>query len=339
VDPRPAVDIASAADERGPQLGDIRGAVRLDDGGIVVANGESGELLAFDARGRFGGRVAGPRFASLDRVGRTVGGFWAWDGSDLRLSRFDARGRLTDSRQIPLSRIDVFPRLEGVFPDGSLLLSARPGNVFTVSPLPRREPITLLRYTFAPPRLDTLRAERGPEEFTSGSATSALRQPAPFGRTTFVATAGAEWWVGDSGRPEVRAYDERGRLLRVLRLTVAPRRVSPEDREQIRRDFLRRARGTLSPAAARDLAARLPFPQTYPAFAGILLDANGNVWVQDGDPARAAEWTVLAADGRMLGSVSLPQNLRPFEIGADHVLGRWTGPDGAEHVRLYLLRK
>ncbi len=233
----------------------------------------------------------------------------------------------------------MFPRLEGVFADGSLLLAHQPGDVFAVSARPRRDTLTLLRYSFAPPRLDTLRRERGPETFTSGSATFAFRQPAPFGRSTFIAANGGEWWVGDSERAELRVYDTRGRLLRIIRWSHPPQSVRADDRERIVRDFLRRARGTLDPAAARDLAAKLPFPATYPAFAALLVDREGRAWVQDGDPARASRWTVFDQDGRRLGGIELPPGLQPLDIGSDYVLGRWTSPGAAEHVRLHRLRK
>jgi hypothetical protein len=342
VDAAPRVDIAS--DGAGPRLADVRGAVRLDDGRIVVASAGVPGLLAFDARGRAAGALGGlagaPPRAAADRVGALGdGGVWAWDGADLRLLSFDRRGRAAGSRPFPGERYRVFPRLEGVFGDGSLLLSSQPENVFTVSPLPRRDTLALLRYSFASPRLDTLRSERGPEVFTSGGATSALRQPAPFARSTFVAAHGMEWWVGDGERPELRVYDTRGRLRRVARWAQPPQPIRPEDRDRVVRDFLRRARGSLGAAEARDLAARLPFPASYPAFAALLLDGQGNAWTQDGDPARPSWWTVFDPGGRMLGTVELPPGLTPLEIGDDYVLGSWIAPGGAEHVRLHRLRK
>lgn len=340
VEAAPRIDISSAAGDGGPQVSGVVGAVRLADGGVVVASGGTSTLLRYDADGAPLAGPGWPRLASLDGVGAAGGGgFWAWDGAELRLWSFDARGRVAGSRRFPGERYELFPRLEGVLADGSLLLSSQPGNVFVVSARPRRDTLTLLRYTFAPPRLYTLRSERGPETFTTGSTTSAVRQAAPFGRGTFTAAGGAEWWVGDSERAELRVYDAGGRLRRIVRWPATPAAVRAEDRERVRRDVVRRARGSLDPAAARELAARLPFPDTYPVFAALLVDRAGNAWVRDGDPARASHWAVFARDGRWLAAVELPPGLEPLDAGDDYVLGRWTSPRGTEHVRLHRLRK
>jgi hypothetical protein len=69
------------------------------------------------------------------------------------------------------------------------------------------------------------------------------------------------------------------------------------------------------------------------------VDAEGNAWVQDGDPARPSSWTVVDPGGRMLGAVELPTGLTPLQIGDAFVLGRWSSPGGAEHVRLHRLRR
>ncbi len=335
VDSTASLDLANSGDVR---IAEVRGAVRLGEGSIVVANGGTRELLIADPHGRIArAQMDTGRSSSPEAVGVNDGGFWAWDGSNLRLSTFDGHGRSTGARTVPSD--GSFPQFEGVFGDGSLLLSTRSGSVFSVSPLPQRDTLTLLRYTFAPPRLDTLRVERGAETFTSGDSTATLRQRVPFGRNTFVATHGNELWIGDGERFELRVHDRAGRPLRIVRWPGGARRVTAADRDSAVRAFLRRARGTMSPVAARALAARLPFPATYPAFAALIVDREGNAWLQDGDPARASRWTVIHRDGALLGTVDLPPGLHPLDIGNDYVLGRWTSPGGAEHVRLHRLRR
>lgn len=338
VDSAASRDLADSGDVR---VAEVRGAVRLRDGSIVVANGGTRAPLIIDSRGRvLHVQADTSRSASPDTIGVSdEDGFWAWDGSELRLSNFDSHGRSTRSRAFPADSIGVFPRLRGVFADGSLLLSIQSGSVFSVSPRPQRDTLTLLRYTFAPARLDTLLVGRGAETFTSGDSSATLRQPAPFGRNTFVATHGNELWIGDSERFELRVYDRAGHPLRIVRWPGEPRRITPAERDSAVRAFLRRARGSLGPDAARALAARLPFPATFPAFAALLVDREGNAWLQDGDPARTTRWTVIHRDGALLGTVELAPGLHPLDIGTDYVLGRWTSPGGAAHVRLHRLRR
>lgn len=54
-----------------------------------------------------------------------------------------------------------------------------------------------------------------------------------------------------------------------------------------------------------------------------------------GPGAVPAEWNVFGAEGRMIGRAAMPAGSRATHIGADWVLGVWTGEDGVEYVRMY----
>jgi hypothetical protein len=88
----------------------------------------------------------------------------------------------------------------------------------------------------------------------------------------------------------------------------------------------------------------ITFPEKFPVFASMVVDSECNVWIQHFVPphlsVQTVDWTVFDPDGRMLGTVALPDGLRVFEIGGAHVLGR--GLDMTDHlpiVSLYRLRK
>src|SRR5690606_33098624 len=53
------------------------------------------------------------------------------------------------------------------------------------------------------------------------------------------------------------------------------------------------------PAGLRTAMENAPHNTTYPAFAGLLLDADGRIWVGDYEDEEAPDrtWTVLAPDG------------------------------------------
>ena len=59
----------------------------------------------------------------------------------------------------------------------------------------------------------------------------------------------------------------------------------------------------------------------------------------DGQAARMSEYFVFGADGRYLGVVELPTNLRVFQIGADFILGSVRDDLGVGYVHLYRIEK
>ena len=84
-----------------------------------------------------------------------------------------------------------------------------------------------------------------------------------------------------------------------------------------------------------------PHGSTVPFYERILGDDEGNLWVEEftvpGEPP--AGWTVFGTEGRLLGTVDLPEEFRPLHIGSDFVLGVATDDLGVERVRMYRLEK
>ena len=84
-----------------------------------------------------------------------------------------------------------------------------------------------------------------------------------------------------------------------------------------------------------------PFPETMPAYEGVIVDEEGNLWVEEyrapGD--EQPRWTVFDSTGVMLGLIETPPRFRIFQIGSDFVLGRQTDSLDVERVQLYRLRK
>ncbi|NIY09436.1 MAG: hypothetical protein GWN02_14640 [Gemmatimonadetes bacterium] len=56
-----------------------------------------------------------------------------------------------------------------------------------------------------------------------------------------------------------------------------------------------------------------------------------------GDTARV--WTVFDPDGRWLGDVVVPTELRVTDVGEDYVLGVWRDADGVQTIRSFELVK
>jgi hypothetical protein len=80
-----------------------------------------------------------------------------------------------------------------------------------------------------------------------------------------------------------------------------------------------------------------------PAYAALLVDPPGNVWVQEtqrpGDRDGGAEWTVFDRRGRLVATVRTPPGLTVRQVGPDWILGTHRDADHAEHVRLHRLER
>ncbi|HEY7771266.1 hypothetical protein [Longimicrobium sp.] len=326
-------------------LHDVRGALRLPDGGVVVANSGSNELRWYDAAGRHvrsaGRDGGGPgEFLSLAGLAAGPGGrVHAWDATSLRLSTFGADAGLQGYWTVPADSFGPNVELAGVLADNSVVLLDGSSTVFTLSPAPRRDS---MRIWHASPggavrRMMTI---PGPERITWGSAQGAVRSPAPFARSTLTAVGDDRVWIGDNERYEVGGYGDDGRLRRLVRRAAAPRKVSDREKDEYRRAWRERvgSGGPVPGAALETFLAEMPFPETHPAFSALHVDSEGRLWVRERDDAAGSHWAVHDEDGRLAGSLTLPPRAEPLDISANHVVARWTDEDGVEFVRVYRFR-
>ncbi len=356
---QPLLEIGSADLDSGATLFRVTGAVRLSDGRIVIANSGTSEVLFFSSTGSLlatvGGAGGGPgEFASLMGAGsaivvtRTTGDtVRAYDGGGGKILVFSPTGGFI--RSAPLSNGPNGDRVHlalgvGWLDDGSLFAMSTSfrDNPPDAQPNPEgsvvRTRIALRRFGPDGVLADTIGLFPGDERFTrvrtnldnTGSGTMRIgNSPVPFARTFHAVTAGNTLAVGVTDLMEVRIYGPDGTLLRIVRGPGTPRRVDAPQRE-----------AWINAHRVREPAA--PFPETMPAFEGLMLDAEGRLWVEayraPGDLPGPAQWGVYDSEGRYLGEVTMPEHFRPLEIGADYILGLRKDDMGVEYVRLYGLQ-
>jgi len=84
-----------------------------------------------------------------------------------------------------------------------------------------------------------------------------------------------------------------------------------------------------------------PHADFMPAFQALLLDSEGNLWVEDynlpGDTLR--NWTVFDEEGVPITRGSLPMENRVMDIGQDFVLALFRDELGVEYLRSYPLTR
>jgi hypothetical protein len=165
--------------------------------------------------------------------------------------------------------------------------------------------------------------------------------PHPFGRAARFAIHDEAIHMGTGEHFQVLRYTLDGRLERLIRwpghdLTIGDAEVAAYREAQLAgTDDARR------PVVERQLRD-MPLPTAFPAFARLEVDPGGNLWIEPfrrPSASGAAEWTVVNADGALLGTVRVPSDLTVTDIGDDAILGVWRDALGVERIRLYALTK
>jgi hypothetical protein len=175
---------------------------------------------------------------------------------------------------------------------------------------------------------------------------------APFGRTLALAVGPAGFAAGMGDAFEVAFHDTTGALRLISRARFAERALTAGDADAFRAFAVPRI--VDDPASVASLNASLALdvlPRALPAYASLLFDDGGNLWLREHEFADAvvyygaaprldaARWWVVAPSGVLLGDIALPNRFVPHEIGEDWMLGVWRDDDDVEHVRMYRLEK
>jgi 6-bladed beta-propeller protein len=353
VDPLPVVEIGEAGalemseGQRPTEFSRIAGVVRLSDGRIVVADGDSGEVRFFTPDGSFiasaGRRGEGPgEFAVMSAAGVLPGdSVWVYDFAMRRLTFFgpDATvARLAALRpELPTLRA-VGAAADGSFVFAQLWAFKRTDDPETFGL--RRDPASVVRYGTDGVMIDTVGAFPG-NEVVIREEKGRLTMPRPlFARASRYAVGSAGLVVGTQEEYALSLYGLDGALRMELRfpgppldVTTQQIRVAIEQRVEEVPDFER--------AGLRQFLADLDVPPTRPAYGEILIDASGAIWVGPSTEGAGEElrWRVFDEEGRWLGSVELPPGFDPRMIGADELLGVSTDELGIERVYAYRLRR
>ena len=201
--------------------------------------------------------------------------------------------------------------------------------------------------------IDTLGFYPGTSTVFYMSAGRRARQSVPLLPQLFHTVAGAGLYVGTSERYEIHSFrvppggePERMRLRTIVRREHTRQPFGPSGNALIQQRL--RASVAASDSAARPaLEARireLELPTTFPAFANLIGDRAGNLWVMPSDIRRGPAITVFDSSGQLLGDLALPLgrsggSFTILEIGDDYLLVAWHGPSGEERLRIYRITR
>ena len=165
------------------------------------------------------------------------------------------------------------------------------------------------------------------------------------GREPVAALWGALVVGGHTGRYEWKAFAGDGALAWIIRRDHSQRApTAAEVSAYIDAEMDRNSWATGSEAAAlRRRFEAVPVADHLPAFASIMTDALGHLWVEEyeppADPRPTRGWTVFDPDGQVLGFVETPKDLSIHEVGEDYILGGARSDLDVEMVQVWPLQR
>jgi hypothetical protein len=160
-----------------------------------------------------------------------------------------------------------------------------------------------------------------------------LAAPAMFYRRLLTAYSGDHVVVAKTEALEIEMYDLDVNPRKIARLPSSPVAVTAEDRQP----YLNQ-RSAATVAAVEATGTRT----THPSLAGMLVDGDGNIWLQRFVRSPATEMTpysVVDREGRWITDVVFPPGFRVMEIERNHVLGLVRDSLGVEYVVRHRLQR
>lgn len=354
VEPPEAV-IGGRLEDDGPyQFTEVRNAVRMSDGRIVVGDWDSREARYFDAHGTHiltvGGAGEGPgELRSLFSVDRLDGDTLVIGGWPIGYRYwFDERGDFIRGQQLG----PWFPGMLGrTLVDGAMLLDSYEygsyGNTLehwaVNGPEDDFRPVGVIELVSRDgAQVDTLGEIRGETWHKTGVIGQSFAMRAlPFTPIGLVAWSRTHVFVGHSEAAEVRMYDRSGLLKTIVRWSPVRVPVLAGDRALFREETVASAGRPNQVATLRRWLAEIAYPEWKPAFDAMISDEDGHLWVRQ--PPRFGDdfqlWTIYGPNGIALARLALPAGLEVLDVDATHVVAKSTDALGLETVLSYRVRR
>ncbi|MCY4571173.1 MAG: 6-bladed beta-propeller [Gemmatimonadetes bacterium] len=346
----------------------VRGLARLEDGRIAVLSQGNYQLFLFEPSGELstviGGRGEGPgEFARPQQLQYLPPDtLVVWDYWFAPTSYFNTGGRLLGERTIDLLRMmDAIPGSNAEstmfpLPDGSLIVVV--GN-----PFPSETPAE--SFVRGPPaefvRIDdsystrSLGSWEGLEVWVPQDPGGVPGLPTLM-LDSYLAAGGNQptVYISNGDRDEIHQFSLDGDLTRIIRRTIGPVRVTEAAQEAWETAYvafwswLGDLEEELGMSTDRFFAG-MPLRDAFPPVAGLVVDAEGHLWVREWSASEAGmpdQWSVFGPDGRWLGVLpALPDLmlchwfLGPCWIDRDFLLAVRRDELGIERVEGYRIRR
>lgn len=329
-------------------LFNIRGAVRLSDDRIVVANQGTNEIRYFDRAGR--------HLFTSGRTGSGPGGFqfldaiWfgradtvvASDRANNRLSLFDGSGAFVESFNLEAGPGVTRPFKEGVLSDGTVIASVVRRSGQRGREGVTRDSVAYLRYTARGEFGGVVATVPFLEFFTTVVDGQPVLDVVPFSQPAVVAVGQERVFLAPAKSFKVRGYSPQGALELLIRRSHDPVPVDRRHREAHRATTaLLDIRDPIERRQMERFLAEVPYGEQQPAIASARTDGDGYLWIEAFrfPQPDSFTWSVFSPDGSWDTDVELPAGFRPHHIGRDFLLGVAKDQLGREQVVLFGLAR
>jgi hypothetical protein len=322
----------------------IDDVTRRSDSTIIVADA-SASVRFFDKRGDFlhavGRRGAGPGEYRVISMMRRIHGdsLLIWDIGNLRVTLLAPDGKYERSMRSPGTLESFYG--DDVFADGTLLGQHVEGFTQEGSVTGIRQDISaVVRAAPGSDSMDTLALVPTASTYISGGEHFLVRS-IPFHADVVEVVAGRGAYIASTAQFDIDYYNPAGQLARIVRLDRSPAAIDANARKDFIAARLAHARNDADRARIAASYDDLPFPDHFPAFSALAVDADSNLWVSSYTTSDSVptQWTIFDPEGRLLAETVTPARFRVAEIGSADILGVRSDSLGIEQVQLLGVRK
>ncbi len=331
-------------------FGNITGAVRLENGSVVVADESNYEIRMFDARGRHvwtsGRKGEGPGEYEGIRLMRGCPGatVTVFDWSQDRITRLGPDGRVIDTRVLAGAQVNPYND-PTCAPNGDLVFDEWPESEWDDEETVALGEFYRWKMDLSLERDDgavTLaRGIPGAERFNYGGGSG----PRTWGKDIAFTVTATGVWYGSADDYELEHVDWSGRVTRIARWAGPDLEVTREHLNRYRDAYLARyetAEERRSFERERWPDIRDDLPESFPAYVaeGLLSLPDGSVLVVPHswrDLGGRAEFHLLGPDGTWLHRLTIPSGRTLLDAGPGWVLLLEKGEFDEQSVAVYEL--
>ena len=306
-------------------FGNVTGAIRLEDGSVVIADEQSYNLRRYDASGQHmwtsGRHGEGPGEYGGLRLLRGCPGaaITVFDWNLDRITELDQDGNVTDTRALNVDGVNPYNE-PACTPDGDLVFTPWPESDLTVAAGEHHRWQMELSWARGGDQV-TLRSGIPGTERTRYANSDG---PRTWGRTMVFAVVPTGVWYGSADDYEVEHVDWTGRVTRIARWGGQDLTVTRERLDRYREAWLARYD---DPAERRRFEReRWPdirdgLPEQFPAYEALLTLPDGSMWITTyGWRSPEQELHLLDADGVWIRRLTMPAGSTVLDAGPDWVL-------------------
>lgn len=343
-DPREVANIGTP--DAGEPFFGVRDIALLDDDRIAVAERSHVQIitLAGSEAASVGRGGEGPgEFQNIVGIARLAGdSILVLDGALLRLTLFDAAGRLAGTTRLETEGNE---RLWGlhVVDDGTVIVgTAWSGRLLGAnrSPGRRRLPYRAFRYERTGELADVVGPLPGTEVVVGRAGGRLSMGIAPFAHRTTIGVSGQLLYLGTADQFEILVTRLDAAPVAIIRFGPINLALEEWEIEEWINSRAAQLPSRDAEAAFRRVMAQAEQPRRRPAFEELVVSGEGDVWVQEfaGGSLREARWHIMSGtNGRYCGSLSLPAAFRLVDIRGGRLAGVWKDQLEVEYVRVYEL--